>query len=111
MNTITTIKKSTKLKIKRRKLPKKVVSIRLDPTIHQRADQFANEDKRSFSQYVELVLEQHIKERERKEQQTIKEQQELAKYFQPGATYPVFTPYDTGNAAAQLQTFLEQHRT
>ena len=100
MNTLGKIRKKPKPKIKRRKLPKKLVSIRIDQTIHQQAEQLAKADKRSFSQYVEMVLEQHLKE-----------QQELARYFLPGATYPVFTPYDTGNAAAQLQTFLEQHKT
>lgn len=110
MNTITEATPKTKRRV-RIKPRKKIVSIRLDPSIHQRADQFASEDKRSFSQYVELLLEEHIKDREHKKEQRIKEQEELAKYFQPGATYPVFTPYDTGNAAAQLQAFLEQHRT
>jgi hypothetical protein len=100
MNPLINTTKKTNRKVKRRKLPKKLVSIRIDQTIHQQAEQLAKADKRSFSQYVEMVLEQHLKE-----------QQELARYFQPGATYPVFTPYDPGNAAAQLQTFLEQHKT
>jgi len=99
MNPIINTTKKTKPKVKRRKLPKKLVSIRIDQTIHQQADQLAKADKRSFSQYVEMVLEQHIKE-----------QQELARYFQPGQRIRVHT-LRYSNAAAQLQTFLEQHRT
>lgn len=105
MDTMT--KATPQAKTRRRTKPRKeVVSIRLDPAIRQRADQLATEDKRSFSQYIELLLEQHIQEHERQEQQKIKEQQELAKYFQPGVTYPVFTPYDTGDAAAEKLTEL-----
>jgi predicted DNA-binding protein len=94
--TINTTKK-TKRKVKRRKLPKKLVSIRIDQTIHQQADQLAKADKRSFSQYVEMVLEQHIKE-----------QQTLTKYFKPGVVYPVFTPYGEEAAAEKLTELLKR---
>jgi hypothetical protein len=93
----TTSKKRTKLKVKRRKLPKKVVSIRLDPEIHQQADQLAKADKRSFSQYVELALEQYMKE-----------QQALTKYFKPGVIYPIFTPYGEEAAAEKLTELLKR---
>ncbi len=39
----------------------------------------------------------------------LREEESPAKYFTPGAVYPVFTPYNQEKAAAQLQHFLEQH--
>ncbi len=41
----------------------------------------------------------------------LREEESPAKYFTPGAVYPVFTPYNQEKAAAQLQRFLEQHRS
>ncbi len=106
MDTITEAKSKAKARV-RIKPRKKLVSIRLDPIIQQRADELANADKRSFSQYVELVLEQHIKEHDLKEQQTIKEQQELARHFKPGDVQGVWSAYDEFKAAEQLQVLLK----
>lgn len=76
---------------------KKSVNIRLDPAIHQQAHQLAKADKRSFSQYVELALEQYMQE-----------QQTLAKYFKPGVVYPIFTPYGEEAAAEKLTELLKR---
>lgn len=77
--------------------PRKKVSIRLDPAIHQQADQLARADKRSFSQFVELALEQYMQE-----------QQTLAKYFKPGVVYPIFTPYGEEAVAEKLTELLKR---
>ena len=89
MSTITKATPKTK--------PHKKVSIRLDPAIHQQADQLARADKRSFSQFVELALEQYMQE-----------QQTLAKYFKPGVVYPIFTPYGEEAAAEKLTELLKR---
>lgn len=81
----------------RKKLRKDRVSIRLNPIIREQAEQLARADKRSFSQYVELALEQYMKE-----------QQSIAKYFQPGVTYPIFTPYGAEAAAEKLNELLKK---
>ncbi|MBN2090694.1 hypothetical protein JW964_13870 [candidate division KSB1 bacterium] len=38
----------------------------------------------------------------------LREEESPAKYFKPGANYPVFTPSGSEKAAAQLQQFLDQ---
>ncbi len=85
----------------RMKLRKKRVSIRLNPDIHQQAEQLAKVNKRSFSQFVEFVLEQYMKK------QQPQEQQELAKYFKPGDVHGLWSVYDEFKAAEQLQALLE----
>lgn len=92
--TITKIKSRTKLRKKR-------VSIRLNPDIHQQAEQLAKADKRSFSQFVEFVLEQYV------QKQQTQEQQELAKYFKPGDVHGLWSQYGAFEAAEQLQALLK----
>jgi hypothetical protein len=93
----TVIETTPKAKTRRKIKPhKKLISIRLDPVIHQQADQRAKADKRSFSQYVELVLEHHLKE-----------QQELARHVHPGDVQGVWSAYDEFKAAEQLQALLK----
>ncbi len=75
---------------------KEVICIRLDPAIHARAKQLAEAEKRNFSQYVELALEQYMRQ-----------QQALAQYVKPGASYPVFTPHGQEAAAAKLTELLK----
>ena len=103
MNTITTIKKRTKLKVRRRKLPKKVVSIRLDPKIHQQVDQLAKADKRSFSQFVELVLERYL----RSAQQT---DSPLLEQALTNTQHGFWSQIDAYEAAANLQTLLKERQ-
>lgn len=88
----------TKPRAKRRK---DRVSIRLDPVIREQTEQLAKADKRSFSQFVELVLEQYV------QKQQTQEQQELAKYFKPGDVHGLWSVYDEFKAAEQLQALLE----
>ena len=88
-----TITKSKPTGVKPRK---KSVHIRIDPAIHQQAHQLAETEHQSFSQYVEKLIEQHIQE-----------QNALTKYFQPGVTYPIFTPYGAEAAAAKLTELLK----
>ena len=78
---------------------KKQVSIRLDPAIHEQAEQLAKAEKRSFSQYVELALEQYMKDQEL-----------LTKYFPPGVVYPIFTPFGAEAAAEKLLELLKSDK-
>ncbi len=41
----------------------------------------------------------------------LRDEESPAKYFTPGAEYPVYTPYGQEKAAAELQRFLEQHKS
>ena len=38
----------------------------------------------------------------------LRDEESPAKYFKPGANYPIFTQYSEEKAATQLQKFLEQ---
>ena len=80
---------------------KKSVRIRLDPAIHQQAEQFAKAEKRTLSQYVQFALEQYLKAQSRNEHQ------ELAAHIQPGETHGVWSAYDEFKAAEQLQALLK----
>ena len=86
---------------------KKSVRIRLDPAIHQQAEQFAKAEKRTLSQYVQFVLEQYLMDQSRHEQQTSSEHQELAAHIQQGETHGVWSAYDEFKAAEQLQALLK----
>ena len=59
-----TLTKTKAAKRTRKKPPKKATSIRLDAAIYERASQLAEADKRSFSQYVELALEQYMQKQQ-----------------------------------------------
>lgn len=97
MDTLTKPKSTPKGTKRSGKRPRKrATSIRLDPAIYERATQLAEAEKRSFSQYVELALEQYMQE-----------QQALARHFPPGAVYPVFTPYGEEAVAAELTELLK----
>lgn len=101
MSTITPVKKKTKPKVRRRKLPKKVVSIRLDPTIHQQADQLAKADKRSFSQFVELVLERYLRSAQQIDSSL------LGQAF-TNTQHGFWSQIDAYEAAANLQTMSKE---
>lgn len=99
MKTVT--KTKTKAKAGATTAPrKKSVHIRLDPAIHQQIHQLAEAEQRNLSQFIERLLKRHIQE-----------QNALAKYFQPGVTYPIFTPYGAEAAAAKLTELLEGQST
>ncbi|GAK60592.1 hypothetical protein U27_00489 [Candidatus Vecturithrix granuli] len=91
------------------KLRKKRVSIRLNPDIHQQAEQLARADKRSFLQFVELALERYLQAIQH-ENSTL-DQQVVAKYLQIGAIYPIFTPYGAEAAAEKLSELLKRRPT
>ena len=95
MKTITEAKTRAKTALR-----KKSVHIRLDPAIHQQAHQLAEAEQRSLSEYIEQLIKQQIHE-----------QDALKKYFQPGVTYPIFTPYGAEAAAAKLTELLKGQTT
>ena len=76
---------------KQSKRPRVKVSMRLNPEIVKKTTQLAEADHRSFSQYVERLLAQHLETHER-----------LAENFPPGQTLPVYTPYGETAAAERL---------
>jgi predicted transcriptional regulator len=98
----------TLLPPKPRKTRKKLVSIRLDPEIQEQVDELAKADKRSFSQFVELVLEKYVQEQRIKAQEMLKMQQELTHYFPPSEKHGIWSVYDEFKAAEQLQTLLNK---
>ena len=93
MKTITHTKAKPKAGIKPRK---KSVHIRLDPAIHQKADQLARADKRSFSQFVEAALERYLSI-------TQHEADTFASEAFPTTEHGFWSVYDEFEAAAQLQ--------
>ena len=99
MNTITEATPKTKTRVSR-KPRKKLVSIRLDPAIHQQADQRAKADKRSFSQFVELVLERYLRA-------TQQETSTLVEQAFANTQHGFWSQLDAYEAAANLQTLVK----
>ena len=96
---------STIAKARPRKKPrKKQVSIRLDPAIHEQAEQLAKADKRSFSQFVELVLEHYLKAAQHKS--SLPGEQNFT-----ATQHGFWSQFDAYEAAANLQTLLEEQKT
>ena len=88
----------------RKKLRKDRVSIRLNPIIREQAEQLARADKRSFSQFVEIVLERYL--------QAIHHENNPLLQQAFGATQHGFwSQFDAYEAAANLQTLLQEQQT
>ena len=85
---------------------KKSVHIRLDPAIHQKADQLAKAGKRTLSQYVQFILEQHVQGQIHQPQHVNDERQELLAHIESGETHGIWSVYDEFEAAEQLQAVL-----
>ncbi len=98
MKTITKAKSTVGVKPR-----KKSVHIRLDPAIHQKADQLARADKRSFSQFVEVVLERYLSA-------TQHEADTLAKEAFTVTEHGFWSQIDAYEAAANLQTMLPERQ-
>ncbi|GAK53471.1 hypothetical protein U14_04736 [Candidatus Moduliflexus flocculans] len=100
MKTITKTKAKPQAGVK---LRKKLVHIRLDPAIHQKADQLARADKRSFSQFVEVVLERYLSA-------TQNDADTLAKEAFTATEHGFWSQIDAYEAAVNLQTMLPERQ-
>ena len=87
----------------RNKSRKKSVHIRLDSDVHRKANQLAKADKRTLSQYVQFILEQHV---QGQSQHVNNERQELLAHIESGETHGIWSVYDEFEAAEQLQAVL-----
>ena len=87
----------------RSKSRKKSVHIRRDPAIHQKADQLARADKRSFSQFVEAALERYLST-------THHEADTFASEAFPATEHGFWNQIDVYEAAANLQTMLPERQ-
>ena len=105
---------------RKRKTPRVKVSLRLDPEIHERVSQIAEADKRSFSQVVELILARYLNRRGQKStsdqessgqrDMALGEHSLLEQLTQTGP-HGTWSQYDAYEAAATLQTLLDEHQT
>lgn len=87
----------------RAKRRKDRVSIRLDPAIREQAEQLARADKRSFSQFVEIVLEHYL--------QTLHPENNSPGHQAFSAIQHGFwSQFDAYEAAANLQTLLQEQQ-
>lgn len=85
---------------------KKSVHIRLDSDVHRKANQLAKADKRTLSQYVQFILEQHVQGQIHQLQQVNDERQELLTHIESGEAHGIWSVYDEFEAAEQLQAVL-----
>lgn len=96
-----------------RKPPKKQTSIRIDADIYAETAKLAEADKRSFSQYVELVLEQYLARVKHLEHQADErghvpaDMPTVADFINPGDVHGVWSAYNEHKAAEQMQALLD----
>lgn len=88
----------------RKKTPKRATSISIDADVYEQASQRADSQKRSFSQFVELVLEQYLRSSP-KEPKT-----PLTQAF-PDTQHGFWSQYDAYEAAANLQNMPGEPQT
>lgn len=80
---------------------RKAVSIRLDPTIHEQVEQLARADKRSFSQFVELILERYLRST------PLETEVSLGQAF-TNTQHGFWSQFNAYEAAANLQNMLKE---
>lgn len=109
----------TKGTTRKRKTPRVKVSLRLDPEIHQRVSQIAEADKRSFSQVVELILSRYLTRDSQKsvsdqdlpgQSGTALSEHSLLEQLARTGPHGTWSQYDAYEAAATLQTLLDEHQ-